>query len=98
MKKGARKRPGLHSRSELPERAPKPARSTCICSCRNVFSPWPAGRAFSGKAKRGEKSPSRGDEYVKKAALLRASARMKYSVPYDLDKTRSLIRWLFLRR
>ena len=32
----------------------------------------------------------RGDEYVKKAALLRASARMKYSVPYDLDKNEKL--------
>jgi hypothetical protein len=46
MKKGARKRPGLHSRWESPERAPKPARSTCICSRRNVFSPWPAGEPF----------------------------------------------------
>ena len=31
-----------------------------------------------------------GEEYVKKAALLRASARMKYSVPYDLDKNEKL--------
>ena len=32
----------------------------------------------------------RGEEFVKKAALLRASARLKYVVPYDLDKNEKL--------
>jgi hypothetical protein len=33
---------------------------------------------------------SSGEEFVKKAALLRASARLKYAVPYDLDKNEKL--------
>ena len=45
----------------------------------------PAGRPKGVKNRR-----PRGDEYVKKAALLRASARMEYSVPYDLDKNEKL--------
>jgi hypothetical protein len=45
----------------------------------------PAGRPKGAKNKR-----PRGEEFVKKAALLRASARLKYVVPYDLDKNEKL--------
>jgi len=45
----------------------------------------PAGRPKGAKNKR-----PRGEEFVKGAALLRASARLKYAVPYDLDKNEKL--------
>ena len=45
----------------------------------------PAGRPKGAKNKR-----PRGEEFVKRAALLRASARLKYVVPYDLDKNEKL--------
>ena len=44
----------------------------------------------AGRPKGVKNRRPRGDEYVKKAALLRASAQMKYSVPYDLDKNEKL--------